>query len=213
MRWITDILLASIGMKFVMAATGLCFCAFLAVHLAGNLTLYAGPAVFDAYAENLHALGPVLTAAEFGMLLFAVAHILTGLTLFLKNLRARPARYAVNKASGGRSPGSRTMPYTGLFLLVFVVLHLANFTFVDKGDRTISQIVSEAFSSPLVVAFYVAAMIAAALHVSHGFWSAFQTLGLAHPRYTPAVRGAGLVLSLALGLGFGSIPIFLLVSP
>lgn len=211
MRWITDVLFASIGMKLVMAATGLCFCGFLAVHLAGNLTLYAGPAAFDSYAEHLHSLGPVLSVAELGMLVFALAHVLTGLTLFVKNLRARPSRYAVNRSAGGRTPGSRTMPYTGLFLLVFVVIHLASFTFVDKGERTISQIVTQAFSSPLLVAFYVAAMVAAALHVSHGFWSAFQTLGLSHPKYTPAVRGAGLALSLALGLGFGSIPLYLLV--
>jgi len=211
MRWLMDLLLASIGMKLIMAATGLCFCAFLAVHLVGNLTLYAGLSVFDSYAEHLHSLGPVLTVAELGMLLLALAHVLTGLTLFVKNLRARPARYAVNRSAGGRTPGSRTMPYTGLFLLAFVVIHLVNFHFVDKGDRTISRIVSQAFSDPLTVTLYVAAMIAAALHVSHGFWSAFQTLGLSHPQYTPAVRGAGWLFSFVLGLGFGSIPLYLLV--
>ncbi len=210
MIWLKDLLLSSIGKKLMMAVTGLCFCAFLAVHLVGNLTLYAGGPVFDAYAEHLHALGPVLIVAEIGMLLFALVHVLTGLTLFIQNLRARPARYAVNKAAGGRTPGSRTMPYTGLILLTFVVIHLVNFHFVDKGSRTIFQIVSQAFSNPVLVGIYVAAMIAAGLHVSHGFWSAFQTLGASHPRYSPLIKGAGLLFSLAVGLGFGSIPLYLL---
>jgi len=210
MLWLKDLLLSSIGKKLLMAATGLCFCGFLAVHLAGNLTLYAGGPVFNAYAEHLHALGPVLSAAEAGMLLFALVHVITGITLFLQNLRARPARYSVKKAAGGRTLGSRTMPYTGLALLAFVALHLVNFHFVDKGGRTIYQIVSQAFADPLTVGIYVAAMIAAALHVSHGFWSALQTLGAAHPKYTPLIRGAALLFSLAVGLGFGSIPLVLL---
>lgn len=210
MRWLADLLLSSIGKKLLMAVTGLCFCGFLAVHLAGNLTLYAGGSMFNAYAEHLHALGPLLSVAEIGMLAFALVHVGTGLTLFVQNLRARPSRYAVNKAAGGRTPGSQTMPYTGLVLLGFVGLHLVNFHFVDKGARTIYQIVSQAFSNPVTVAIYVVAMIAAALHVSHGFWSALQTLGADHPRYTPLIRGAGLLFSLAVGLGFGSIPLYLL---
>jgi succinate dehydrogenase / fumarate reductase, cytochrome b subunit len=210
MRWLLDLVLSSIGKKLLMALTGLFFCSFLAVHLAGNLTLYAGARVFDSYAEHLHSLGPVLAVAEPGMLLFALVHVSTGLFLFFQNLRARPARYIMNRAAGGRTPGSRTMPYTGLVLLAFVVYHLLGFHFVDKGSRTIFEIVSHAFSNPAVAGIYVLAMIAAGLHVSHGFWSAFQTLGASHPRYTPLIRGAGLLFSLAVGLGFGSIPLYLL---
>jgi succinate dehydrogenase / fumarate reductase cytochrome b subunit len=210
MRWLLDLVLSSIGKKLVMALTGLFFCSFLAVHLAGNLTLFAGAHAFDSYAEHLHSLGPVLAVAEPGMLLFALVHVSTGLFLFFQNLRARPARYAMNRAAGGRTPGSRTMPYTGLILLAFVVYHLLEFHFVDKGSRTIYEIVSQAFSNPAVAGIYVLAMIAAGLHVSHGFWSAFQTLGASHPRYTPLIRATGLLFSLAVGLGFGSIPLYLL---
>jgi len=212
MRWILDLFLSSIGKKLLMALTGLFFCTFLAVHLAGNLSVYAGRGAFNSYAEHLHALGPLLAVAEIGMLLFALVHVGTGLTLFVLNLRARPARYAVNRAGGGRTPGSRTMPYTGVLVLAFVVLHLIDFHFVDKGSRTIFQIVSEAFSSPVHAAVYVLAMAAVALHVSHGFWSAFQTLGADHPKYTPLIHGAGLLFSVALGAGFGSIPLYLLLA-
>ncbi len=212
MRWLSDLFLSSIGKKLLMAVTGLCFCGFLTVHLVGNLTLYAGGAMFDAYAEHLHALGPLLVVAEFGMLFFALVHVTTGLTLFFQNLRARPNRYAVNRAAGGRSTGSRTMPYTGLILLAFVILHLLNFHFIDKGSRTIYQIVSAAFSDPAYVIGYVLAMAAVGFHVSHGFWSAFHTLGAAHPKYTPLIKGASVLFSLAVGVGFGSIPIYLFLS-
>jgi len=209
MFWLADVLRSSIGKKLMMALTGLFFCLFLTVHLIGNLTLYAGGGVFNSYAEHLHALGPVLLVAELGMIFFALVHVLTGLTLFVQNRFARPSRYAVNKAAGGRTPGSSTMPYTGIIVLGFVILHLVNFTFVDKGGRTIYDIVSGAFSHPFYVFFYLCCMIVVAVHVSHGFWSAFQTLGASHPKYTPILRGASILFSLAVGVGFGSIPLYL----
>ncbi len=209
MNWVTSTFGSSIGKKVLMAVTGLAFCGFLAAHLAGNLTIYGGKDAFNAYAEKLHALGPVLTAAELGLLLFALIHILTGLTLFYQNFKSRPVRYKVNKRAGGRTLGSGTMPYTGLLLLCFVVFHLLNFSFVDKTGTTIFAIVSKAFANPLYVLVYIFAMIVAAVHVSHGFWSAFQTIGASHPKYMPLVKGIGLVFSLIIGIGFGFLPIYI----
>ena len=100
------------------------------------------------------------------------------------------------------------MPYTGVILLLFVIMHLFNFHFVDKTHTTIFDIVSTAFSKPGYVVVYTFAMIVAAVHVSHGFWSAFQTLGANHPKYTPFLRGLSLVFSLVVGIGFGFIPIY-----
>ena len=85
MNWLKQTLWSSIGKKLMMAVTGLSFCAFLAGHLAGNLTIYAGEAAFNSYAEHLHALGPLITLAEIGLLIFAVVHIVTDLTLFYEN--------------------------------------------------------------------------------------------------------------------------------
>ena len=209
MKWLMDTLGSSVGKKLLMALTGLSFCGFLAAHLAGNLTLYAGADAFNSYAEHLHALGPVLTVMEWGLLTFALIHILTGVILFLANLQARPTRYAVNKRAGGRTLGSATMPYTGLFLLLFVILHLANFHFVDKTDTTIFQIVSTTFAQPIYMGFYILAMAVAGVHISHGLWSAFQTLGISHAKYTPIIKGAGLMFSVAVGLGFGFIPVYI----
>ena len=209
MNWIIQTLWSSIGKKLLMALTGLAFCGFLAGHLAGNLTIYGGKDAFNSYAEHLHALGPVLTLVEWGLLFFAVVHVCTGLTLFYQNFLARTSRYVVNKRAGGRTIGSMTMPYTGILLLAFIIFHLINFHFVDKTHTTIYQIVAQAFESPLYVVIYILAMIVAALHVSHGLWSAFQTIGVNHIKYMPFIMALSIIFSLAVGFGFGIIPIYL----
>ena len=209
MNWLTQTLGSSIGKKLMMAVTGMAFIGFLMAHLAGNLTIYGGKDAFNGYAEKLHSLGALLKLAEAGLIAFAIIHIGTGLWLFYRNYNARPQKYAVNKSGGGRTIGSRTMPYTGLFLLLFVIVHLANFTFADKTNTTIFEIVSGAFRSPYYVGFYVLAVVVAAVHVSHGFWSAFQTLGLNHSKYMPAIMVLSIVVAVMVGVGFGFLPIYI----
>jgi succinate dehydrogenase / fumarate reductase, cytochrome b subunit len=212
MNWLADTLTSSIGKKLLMALTGFSFILFLTMHLAGNLTLLGGRSMFNAYADRLHELGLVLVASEYGLLFLAIVHIVVGLSLFYHNFKARPVRYHVNKSAGGRTLGSATMPYTGILLLVFIVFHLMNFSFVDKSQTTIYDIVSSAFSNPVYVIGYVFAMILVAVHVSHGLWSAFQTLGANHPKYMPAVRILSIVFALMVGIGFGMLPIIILIS-
>jgi succinate dehydrogenase / fumarate reductase, cytochrome b subunit len=200
---------SSIGKKLLMALTGLSFCGFLAGHLAGNLTIYGGKSAFNSYADHLHALGPVLTLAEWGLLVFALVHVSTGLILFYQNFTARTSRYVVNKRAGGRTIGSATMPYTGILLLAFIIFHLVNFHFVDKTNTTVYQIVTQTFENPIYVVIYILAMIVVALHVSHGLWSAFQTIGANHAKYMPFIMALSIVFSLAVGFGFGIIPLYL----
>jgi len=209
MNWITQTFGSSVGKKLLMAVTGLGFIGFLTAHLAGNLSIYAGRDAFNDYALHLHSLGPLLTVFELGLLALAVIHVFTGLLLFYQNWQARPKRYQVYKSSGGRTIGSATMPYTGFLILFFVIFHLSNFSFVDKTSTTIFDIVAGSFQNPAYVAIYVAAMIVVALHVSHGFWSLFQTLGANHPKYMPIITGAGLVVSIVFGVGFGFIPLYI----
>jgi succinate dehydrogenase / fumarate reductase cytochrome b subunit len=210
MSWFTQTFASSIGKKWIMAITGLGFCLFLAGHLAGNLSLFAGRDAFNAYAAHLHSLEPLVKVMEAGLILFAVLHIASGLVLFLQNRKARPVRYSVDKSGGGRTIGSRTMPYTGILILVFVVLHLIKFSFVDKTGTTIYDIVSSTFQSPIFVVWYVVMMVVAAVHISHGLWSAFQTLGANHPKYMPFIQKFGIAFSVVIGIGFGSLPIYLL---
>ena len=208
MQWIVDFFGSSVGKKILMALTGFCFIGFLTGHLIGNLTLYGGRDAFNAYAEHLHALGPVITVTEIGLLTMAVIHVFTGLLLFLQNLKARPVRYVVNKNGGGRTISSRLMPYTGFVILLFLIYHLLQFHFVDKTFTTIYDIVSLAFANVLNMSFYIAAMVVVALHIRHGFWSLFQTLGANHPKYMPIIMGGSLVFSLVFGIGFGFLPVY-----
>jgi len=209
MSWLFKTLSSSIGKKLMMAVTGLFFCCFLVVHLMGNLTVYGGKETFNSYVDRLHSLGPLIHVAEAFMIVFALVHVITGLVLALDNFKARPVKYEVNKNGGGRTFGSATMPYTGLILLMFVIAHLKGFHFADKTTRTVYDIMTGAFSDRSIVAFYAFAMIVAGIHVSHGLWSAFQTLGINHEKYTPAIKGAAFVFSLMVGAGFGFIPLWI----
>lgn len=208
MSWFTNIFKTSIGKKLIMAVTGMSFICFLTAHLAGNLTLYCGENAFNSYAERLNTFGPIITIVELGLLFLVITHILTGSILFYQNILARPIRYKVYKSAGGRSLGSATMPYSGFIILAFIIFHLVNFHFTDKTNNTIFQIVAEAFSNPLYIVIYIAAMIVLAIHISHAFWSLFQTIGVNHPKYMPIIRIAGIVISLIFGVGFGFLPVY-----
>ena len=212
MNWLIWSLTCSVGKKVLMALTGLVFCVFVAVHLLGNLSIYGGRDYFTAYAEHLHAFGILVNVAEMGLLVFAVLHISLGAILFFETLRARPNRYVMRKSAGGRTISSTIMPYTGLYVLMFVVIHLFTFHFVEHTPQNTFQLVAGAFSKPAYVVFYVFSMVVIGFHVKHGLWSAFQTIGANHPKYMPFIRGASLIFSLAVGVGFGSIPVFIVSS-
>lgn len=209
MKWLIGALSSSIGKKQIMAVTGLGFSLFVLTHLLGNLTVYSGKEAFLSYVEKLHSLGALVTLAELGLVVFAVLHIGLGLLLFVQNLQARPVRYAVKKRAGGRTIGSITAPYTGLLILVFIIVHLSKFRFVDKAMTDDFIILSDTFTQVGYVLFYVLGVIVVAFHVSHGFWSGFQTIGLNHPKYMPLIQRFGTLFSVVLGVGFASIPIYL----
>ena len=212
MNWALRVFFSSIGKKVVMAFTGLMFCLFLGVHLIGNLTLYGGADPFVTYSARLHSLGPVVNIIELGLLLFAVLHVSLALILYIENLRARPVGYVVKKTRGGRTWSSALMPYTGLYLLLFVIIHLFTFHFVDRTNQTIYQIVVQAFSKPGYVIFYVLSTVVAAVHIKHGLWSSFQTIGANHPKYMPVIKAGSLLFSIGIAVGFGSIPLFVMVA-
>lgn len=209
MNWLFRFLTASIGKKQIMAVTGIGFCLFLTTHLIGNLTVYLGGDFFLSYVEHLHALGYLVSAAEWGLVVSAMAHSLTGLILFYENSRARPVNYAVKRNAGGRTIGSATAPYTGVLILVFVIVHLLTFRLVDKTSTNDFVILCRTFAHFGWALFYIAGVIIVAIHVSHGFWSGFQTFGLNHPKYMPSIRRLGILFSVVIGAGFASIPIFL----
>lgn len=187
MPWFTQTVFSSLGKKYIMALTGLMLGGFLLVHAGGNSSIFFGRTAFLSYAEHLHDLGFLLHVAELILLGVFLAHVSIGVILFLHNLDARSSRYAVQSSAGGRSWGSATMPYTGIIIFSFILLHLFNFHFTDHS-RTIADIVAEVLSRPLYTFLYLGGLSALGLHVSHGFWSMFQSLGVNHPKYDGLIR-------------------------
>lgn len=212
MNWFVDTLRTSIGKKLLMAITGFGFLGFIFIHLAGNLTFYLGREAFLAYVTFLHGFPPLIVVTEITLLILALVHVTTGFVLFLENVRARGGRYAVNKSAGGRTIGSATMPYTGFLILLFVLLHLKQFHFIDTSQLNIHDIASATFSSGLFAVIYIAAVILVGIHIRHGFWSLFQTIGWNHDKYMPLIRTVGILFAVAVAVGFAFVPIYLRIS-
>ena len=212
MVWVARVLSTSIGKKQLMAITGLLFLLFLTTHLLGNLSIYGGKEAFNSYAEHLHALGKLLVVAEVGLVVALLIHVTLAVLLFFENRKARPVKYAVDKSGGGRTFSSQAMPYTGLLILAFVGVHLGTFShhLVDQTNRTIFQIATAVFANKGYLAIYLAAMVIVALHVRHGLWSAFQTVGANHPKYMPFIEKLSIVFAVIVALGFGSLPLVIL---
>ncbi|MCF8037508.1 MAG: succinate dehydrogenase cytochrome b subunit, partial [Desulfobacteraceae bacterium] len=196
MNWFVQNISTAVGKKLLMAVTGLGFVGFIAVHLAGNITFYFGKDAFLHYVETLHTLGPVIVIVELVLLALAVIHVSTGSVLFLRNWQARKTRYAVNKSAGGRTIGSRTMPYTGFLILLFVILHLSQFHFIDRTQITPYDAAVNTFGNIFFALIYIGAVILVGIHIRHGFWSLFQSLGLNHEKYMPAIRAVGIAFAI-----------------
>jgi succinate dehydrogenase / fumarate reductase cytochrome b subunit len=211
MSWIGALYRSSVGKKLVMAASGLLLSLFLLAHLLGNSISFLGRETFNAYAERLHSVGNLLYIFETGLLLLFLIHIITGILLYFENLGARPSRYSVKTSEGGRSWGSRTMPYTGVIIFIFIIVHLANFHFTDKSVP-VADLVRNLLSRPPLALFYIFSLLAVALHISHGLWSMFQSAGLNHEKYNRLLLKGSLVLSIVVGTVFILIPVLALVS-
>ncbi len=200
---------SSIGKKIMVAAAGLLLCGFLITHLLGNLLMFVGGDAFNHYAEALES-NPLLPVAEIGLVVLFVLHIVLSARATLANRAARPEGYQVYKGKGARTPGSRTMAYTGTLILVFLIIHIATFKY-DVGGLKGTDLFAHVlgwFSNPLYAAFYVLAVGGVGLHLSHGVQSAFQTFGLNHTRYTPLIRKAGLAFAFLIFVGFASLPVY-----
>ena len=125
-------------------------------------------------------------------------------------MAARPIGYQTPADKGARTPGSRTMAIGGLLILLFIIIHVATIKYQMGGAKgpTLYEHVTGWFANPLYAGFYVLAMIAVGLHLSHGVQSAFQTFGISHPRYTPLIKKAGWAFAAVMMLAFASIPIY-----
>ncbi|MDD0853297.1 succinate dehydrogenase cytochrome b subunit [Halobacteriovorax sp. GB3] len=206
----------SVMKKQVMAVTGLLLCGFLVTHLIGNCLLYVGSDAFNAYAHALTS-NKLIYVAEAILASIFLSHIGLAIRLTVENKKARPVGYYMSQMTGnGATFASRTMPYTGLMILIFLVLHLFNFKFgpvymttLDGVEvRDIYKTVVEYFQSPLNVLWYIVAMIALGIHLSHGFWSAFQSLGFSHPKYNCTLKLTSKLFAVVIAAGYIALPIY-----
>ncbi|MCZ6634346.1 MAG: succinate dehydrogenase cytochrome b subunit [bacterium] len=220
---------SSIGKKILMSLTGLAMFGFLLGHLLGNLPLLMLEKSADDYNRYSHfliGLGGLLILIELILLGGLLFHAWTAVSIVRGKRRARPERYHKVQSAGGASRktlGASTMILTGLVILLFVPLHLKTFKFgpgasgekeyvtvVDGVEmRDLHKLVMETFQDPIYVAWYVLAMICLGFHLSHAFWSAFQSLGLYHDRYTPWLYSGGRVLAFLISAGFLVVPVWI----
>lgn len=190
---------SALGKKYVMAVTGIIWMGFVLAHMIGNLKAFLGPADFDHYAEFLRELlVPILPRTlllwlmRLGLVVTIALHIHAATALTLMNHRARPVRYQSPRDYVAATFASRTMRFTGVFILVFLFVHLGDLTWgwfnpgFTRGEAY--RNVDASLSRWWMNLFYVAANLALFLHLWHGGWSLFQSLGWNNPRFNRARR-------------------------
>lgn len=203
----------SIIRKFIMGLTGLALVGFLVTHLAGNLLIFKSADTFNHYSHSLIS-NPFIYLAEAMLVILFIAHFVPGLMFTKKNRDARPVAYEKKKWAGHtsrKSFASASMIFSGLVILAFVPLHLITFKYgphyaaaTDPQVRDLYRLVMEEFTETGEVIWYALAMGVIGLHLSHGFNSAFESLGIPHRSW---IRCAGQGLAVILAVGFAAIPL------
>ena len=205
--WFVRFISSSIGKKLIMGSTGLLLLLFLCAHAAGNATIYMSSEVFQSYADELHSHPLIVLVFSTIIFFLFLIHIGLGLYLFFQNRLVTPSRYTVDKKQAKNSFAANTMPYTGLFILLFVLIHVFNFGFGPE-DVPISQTVKIVLSGFFYGLFYLIAFVVLAIHLSHGFWSMLQTFGVNHPRYNTLIARLTFIFPVFFLLLFGGIPLY-----
>lgn len=224
MKWLTHYLTSSIGRKLTMSLTGLFLILFLIVHLAGNFQLLKddGGESFNKYSYFMTH-NPLIKTISYGLYLFIVVHTVQGLLIWSANRKAKGQTYAVKTTAPGVNWASSNMALLGTLILFFLIIHMGDFWFKMKSgglemraytdfanDEPIADLyarVAAAFKNPFLVVAYVIGQVVLFFHLNHGFQSAFQTLGVNHPKYSPFIKGFGKAYSWIVPAGFALIPI------
>jgi succinate dehydrogenase / fumarate reductase cytochrome b subunit len=201
----------TVGKKAIMALSGIALFGFVLVHFAGNLTLYAGPEAMYNYAKGLRTVPALLWVARLGLLAAAVAHIVTSFQLTQRNKAARPQRYHQQKDLA-TNYAAKTMILSGPILAFYLLFHLAHLTFgvapgYEHDPYNVYNNVVQSFSIPWISAIYIAGNLCLGVHLFHGVWSLFQSLGLNHPRYNPLRRHAASAFAALITVGNVGFPV------
>jgi len=229
--WIIKFLTSSIGRKLVMSLTGLFLILFLTVHLIGNLQLLwnDGGEAFNSYAYMMTH-NPLIKLISLGNYFFILLHAALGILLYFQNKSAKGTKYAVSSKASA-TWASKNMALLGTLVLAFIFIHMGDFWFRMKMEQNwnpegdwlnmydsktlghpvvdLYERVSYRFEQLWIVVTYLIGLAVLAFHLSHGFQSAFQTLGLNHKKYTPIISGLGKAYSILIPLLFALIPLYI----
>lgn len=207
---------STIGQKQLMGLSGLLWSGFILSHMVGNMLILTSA---QAYNEYGHAIitNPLLPVAETLLVLMLLVHVIKGVMVSLRNKKSKPVMPAVGLSGEKDSSFAvKTMIYQGVIIFVFIVLHLLTFKFgteyaVDYGHgeiRDLHRLIVEVFQQPVYAFGYMACMVVLFLHLSHGFYSSFQTLGFHHPHYSKKIKVLGHIYAVVVALGFLSQPFY-----
>lgn len=210
-----------VGVKVIMALSGLMMVLFVVAHLLGNTSIFAGPDGINAYAAKLREFGPVVWAYRVVMIVLFALHVYFGVQLTLENNKAKPRSYAVRRSLSATFAG-KSMIWTGSVIGVFLVYHLLHFTiqvtnpeisavrnFDAAGRPDVFHMVVLSFRKALIALVYIGALIALAFHLTHGIQSFFQTLGLNNDRTFPVITKSGTLAAIVIFLGYIAIPLII----
>jgi len=212
--------LSSLSHKYVIALAGMFLMLFLCFHLMTNLLMLVGDGgeSFDKAVEFLSS-NPLIKAMEYVLFAGFAIHIILGVIIWFHNQKARPVGYQVGLRTE-TSMFSKFMFHTGVIILVFLIIHLTNFFFVKLGLVPVPDYARDAhdfysmavvkFKNPWYSGIYLASFVFLGFHLKHAFQSAFQSLGLNHDKYTPAIKVIGTIYAIVISLGFASIPVYFL---
>lgn len=225
MSGLSRFLKSSVGAKVVMAFTGFAMFGFIVIHMAGNLQMFLGPKAMNSYAYYLKhdiMMSKIVWLVRLGLLASVVLHIWAASRLTMLNKMARPVDYSANQHHSASSFASRTMIWTGMIVLAFLLYHLMHFTLgviqpqhfalqTSAGHHDVYRMTLLGFQQPVVAGFYVLAQVLLAFHLSHGISSFFQSLGWNSHTYKGPIKQVGPLVSAVICLGFLSVPFCVLL--
>ncbi|SHI53246.1 succinate dehydrogenase subunit C [Malonomonas rubra DSM 5091] len=210
---------STVGRKILMAVTGLLLVGFITIHLIGNLTIFAGNEAINIYAAGLHSMPPVVWIFRLVILVLFAIHITFGIQLTVENSAATPEQYAI-QVTQKTTFAAKSMIYTGLIILAFILYHLLHFTMhvvhtdaiepynqLVNGRHNVFGMVGTSFQSAFITIAYAIAIIALAFHLTHGLQSFIQTLGWSNGPSQDKVSAIGKLVAIAYGVLYVAIPL------
>ena len=215
LSWEASFYRSTVGEKIIVAVTGFIGFAYVALHMLGNLQAFEGPTKLNTYAALLKSNGGLLWTARIILIVAVALHIVMAYQLARRSQKSRPISY-YRWQFVASTFASRTMRWSGPIIGVFIVYHLLHLTtgtmHPDFHPDDVYRNVVTGFRVWYVSVFYIVAMLALGLHMFHGVWSMFQSLGVNHPQYNGLIRKVATCVTLAVVIGFISIPVGVLLN-